>query len=137
MKFIDTEKRITIKELDLFTESFNLNLPEEYKKHILKYNGGYPEDNYFQGKGINYFHSIKYGEYGSLEDTLKRISDVLPDNFFPFAYDEGGNQFCISLRKEDYGKIYFCPMDMGEVVPELLVSSFEDFMSQLTDNEDY
>ena len=137
MEFEDKEQQLTSPELIFFLNNSGLNLPESYKNHILDHNGGSPTFPFFKTKKIHYFHSIKHGEFETLETILDSLKDVLPENFFPFAEDEGGNQFCISLENENNGKVYFCPMDMGEVIPEFLSDSFNEFMSALTEKNEY
>ena len=137
MEFKNTKQKLTEEEFNQFVSNYNLELPISYKNHMMNCNGGKPVLNYFEGKGIHYFHSIKHGQFGTLEDVLNKIGNILPDNFFPFAYDGGGNQFCISLNKDDYGKVYFCALDVGDVRPSFLADSFEVFLNELNEEEDY
>jgi hypothetical protein len=135
-QFLETEEKISELELTQFSEELELKLPEAYKLHILENNGGYPENEYFKNIHVHYFYAIKKGEY-PLEEKISNLKDVLPINYFPFTSDEGGNQVCISLNEEDYGKVYFCPMDMGEVKPEFLANSFTEFLEGLSEDDDY
>lgn len=136
--FILTEQKITISELATFEQETGLNLPESYKKHILKYNGGSPEEkDYFQEKIIAHFYPIRYGKY-TLEKSYKMMKDSLPQYFLNFAYDPGGNPFCLNLKNGiDYGKVYYCAMDEGEVIPEFMANSFQEFMNGLEEDPDY
>ncbi len=132
MEFKFSKQKLTIDELASFEKEFKIKLPESYKDVILKNNGGSPERRYFRGGGI-YFRYIKYGD-NSLEKAIKLLEDILPENFFPFA-EYGGTSYCISLnRDENYGKIYWVTED-GE--SELVCDSFEEFMEELSNNEDY
>ncbi|KDN10139.1 hypothetical protein GAPWKB30_1247 [Gilliamella apicola] len=47
----------------------------------------------------------------------------------PFAYDEGGNCFLLSLKNENYGEIYIWLMDEKELV--LVSESFDSFINKL------
>lgn len=42
MIFNEVKKQLTKEEYKLFVTKFKVKLPEDYKEHILKYNGGYP-----------------------------------------------------------------------------------------------
>ena len=130
MKFEHNEQKLTQQELSDFKKEFKIKLPDSYKEVILEYNGGSPEKQYFEA-GRVMFLSIKYGE-DTINDVIKLISDVLPKYFFPFAdYNEG--MLCISLDKDEYGKIYWFE-ENGEV--QLMADSFDKFMDGLSDDLD-
>jgi len=134
-KFTLVKQELTQKDIDTFQEEMNLKLPKSYIEHMLKFNGGAPDDNYFKGSvGIAHFDPIKYGNY-PLEKKIKMINDVLPKDFFPFAYDAGGNDFCIDLSEENNGKVYFIDWDEPDD-PEFLANSFEEFLEGLTDTKE-
>ena len=82
---------------------------------------------------IAHFNPIKYGNY-TLEENIEDFKELLLEGFLPFIYDWGGNPVCIDLKN---GKVYFCPMDMGDVKPEFLANSFKEFMDGLTEDCDY
>lgn len=137
INFKNTKKQLLPEELSEFEKEQGLILPIEYRSHILIYNGGRPDRDYFGNIGLSYFYPIKYGDSGTLEETLGAISDVLPEGFFPFAYDGGGNQICISLNQKNYGNIFiwYHDMDEGEDI-EFLASSFKEFLNGLSDEQE-
>ena len=47
VKFYQTEKKLTLKEINDVEKKLNFTFPEEYKQHLLKYNGGRCEPNAF------------------------------------------------------------------------------------------
>jgi cell wall assembly regulator SMI1 len=135
-RFLNTNQAITLEEVEEFETSFNITLPQAYKEHLLKHNGGYPEKALLNASdfdtSIASFYSLKYGN-NTLEDTINTwqiIENVLPKHLLPFADDPGGNAFCISLANEDYGKIYIWYHDVGGR-QVYLVDSFEQFMQAL------
>ncbi|WP_435261021.1 SMI1/KNR4 family protein [Tenacibaculum sp. nBUS_03] len=135
--FYLTKEKIKSEDLVAFEKEFKLNLPEIYKAHVLKFNGGAPEKDYFKGVNIAHFNPIKNGKI-TLENQIISLKDVLPLGYLPFAYDPGGNQICMDLNEgKDYGKIYYLLMDMGDIEPEFLANSFEDFLSGLSEDDDY
>jgi cell wall assembly regulator SMI1 len=138
IKFENVKEQLTHDDLTNFEKKNKLTLPEAYKKHLLTYNGGYPEKEYFQGIEIAYFNSIKYGKSTLLQDVLDMIGDILPKDYLPIAYDGGDNQICIYLKEGDkYGYIYYLPMDMGEIEPEFLAKSLNEFLEGLSDDGDW
>ena len=62
LKFINCDKKISIKEIESLENKYNFKYPEEIKKHYLKCNGGYPNKELYEYDGeeykINYFLSI-------------------------------------------------------------------------------
>ncbi len=130
MEFEITEKKISVNDILEFEIKNKLQLPNSYKKFILKNNGGYTGNlTYEQEFTIGSFYSIKYGE-STIDNTiniLQIIEDTLPPIFIPIADDWGGNIYCIS--KKD-GKIYLWFHDTdNEAI--LICESFEGFVEGL------
>ncbi|WP_206541012.1 SMI1/KNR4 family protein [Chryseobacterium angstadtii] len=46
MEFEQTEKQLTETDLKNFEKTLQINLPDDFKKHYLTYNGGYPPYEY-------------------------------------------------------------------------------------------
>jgi len=135
LNFKDKEQSITSDELDSILS--DVNLSEGYKTHIVNNNGGKPNLEFFKGIRIHYFHAIKYGDY-TVEEILEDLEGIIPNSFFPIANDEGGNEICISLNENDYGKIYMWYRGMdGDNETKLLANSFKYFLNGLDTNEDY
>ncbi len=116
--FTDTEEKIDVQQIDQMEKLVGLHFPMEYKKHLLKYNGGYCEPNIFgfienvepTESDINWFLAIFDGDSNSLKwhiETYKIDEKRMPSHILPIANDSGGNFICISCGKEDYGYIYF------------------------------
>jgi len=124
IKLIESEENITTYDIIEFETIFNLELPENYKKLILKYNGG------VDSVGDSIFtelYSIKYGEL-LVEDainTLQIVEDTIPKNYLPIAATGTGNQITLHLKLgDDYGKIYlFC---YDELEPRKIADSLEE-----------
>lgn len=133
MIFNEVKKQLTKEEYKLFVTKFKVKLPEDYKEHILKYNGGYPNYEFINDIRIHYFHTITHSDH-SLENILEKLEHVLPKDFFPIAKDEGGNHICISLKQETYGEIYIWYHDMDENKElEFLARDFNSLMNNLTE----
>lgn len=137
IKFKTEEELITEIELEEFEQKLNgLKLPEDYKQHMLKYNGSWTEERYsFKGDGehvFSSFHPIKYGS-STMENGLIAREDVLPESDIYIGYTVTG-LLCMSLGK-NHGAIYAFFSD-GERID--LASSFTEFVEGLVlSEEDY
>ena len=82
------------------------------KDFYLKYNGGQP-----QVRGVHDdYHLFPFNSFDSLEEMRKSMKwfddEAVPTGFkatdlLHFAYDPGSGNYALSLRAEDYGKVYF------------------------------
>lgn len=81
---------------------------------------------------INGFYPFGVTQELSLESVYQNQKDLFFHSYIPFTDDPGGWQFIISLKEPDYGKVYFCEMDLE--LPEsltLLANNFEEFINGL------
>jgi len=118
IKFKET-KPATSGSLIIITEKlFDINFPNDYKDHILKYNGGdctpnriqFFENGVLASSAIGYFYAFYDGKYSNIFTAFSifKIQDKrMPSNVFPIAYDGLGNQICISCFSNDFGSVYF------------------------------
>jgi hypothetical protein len=101
---------ITVEELNTFETFIGKKLPQDYRQHMLTYNGGILEQdvehkNYSDSGGISYFHPIKYGYY-TMEELFDDLSEVLPNGYITIGKTDSGGQIIISLNNDsNYGKI--------------------------------
>ena len=108
----DTNPAISREDLLQFEEFLGKNLPEAMKNFYLQYNGGQP-----QVKGVHDDrHLFPFNSFDSLEEIRKSLTwfddEAVPAGFkatdlLHFAYDPGSGNYALSLRAEDYGKVYF------------------------------
>ena len=108
--FENTEKNITEKDLIFFQDKYKFKLSNEYKNHLLKYNGGRCSPNIidltkdgkvFDSTDIDWFLAIYEGEYDSLEEYFINFSinnESFPNSWLPIAHDSGGNLFCLEEK---------------------------------------
>ena len=145
MVFFETSDSLKPVDLENVENEFGIIFPADFKKHYLKYNGGYPEKDEFTWEDkstttINTFFSIKYKGFSNLEAVYRQVTiddPYLPVGIFPFAVDDGGNFFCISVRLNDYDCIYYCNDDHYESMEEegyleLLTTGFGKFLDNLS-----
>ncbi len=81
-------------------------LPADFREHWSITNGGSPVDYHFLFESgvflIQQFLSIKLGE-SELLQHYQDLSVMLPQGYLPFAYDPGGNYYCIT----ESGEIFY------------------------------
>lgn len=117
-EFVEFEGKIEVSDINAIESKIGLELPDQYKSHLLEFNGGRCTPNEFSfienGKEttsiIDWFLAIYDGEYDNLEDyidTYKADDKRLPLSMVPIAHDPGGNLILISCAKDNYGSIYF------------------------------
>jgi len=105
----DTQS-ITLEELNEFQTMIGLQLPEDYRQHMLIYNGGDVEEynnahvsNPEGGGGISDFYPIKYGS-NTIEEVNETLSNVIPSGYLIIGRARGGGKIIISLNTDStYG----------------------------------
>ena len=133
----DTDPAISREDLLQFEEFLGKNLPEAMKNFYLQYNGGQP-----QVKGVHDDrHLFPFNSFDSLEEIRKSLSwfddEAVPAGFkatdlLHFAYDPGSGNYALSLRAEDYGKVYFYVLEeKAELYGQW--PSFEDFLNSFVE----
>ena len=109
-------------------EQFNIALPEQYRRFLLKYNGGYtPKTKFRAGKfssDLRYFYGT-----GSAERNINDagIEDWLEKGIMPIACDSFGNHIAIGLKENNAGRIFFCDHEKGNEAV-CIAETFTDFL---------
>ena len=135
----DTNPAISREDLLQFEEFLGKNLPEAMKNFYLQYNGGQP-----QVKGVHDDrHLFPFNSFDSLEEMKKSLTwfddEVVPVGFkatdlLHFAYDPGSGNYALSLRAEDYGKVYFYVLEeKAELYGQW--PSFENFLNSFVEDQ--
>ena len=112
-------------------------LPKAMLNFYLQYNGGQP-----QVRGVHDdYHLFPFNSFDSLEEMRKSIKwfddEAVPAGFkatdlLHFAYDPGSGNYALSLRAEDYGKVYFYVLEeKAELYGQW--PSFEDFLNSFVE----
>lgn len=141
-ELINQEQSLTSAEIDDFEQMFCRELPDSFKSHYVRCNGGFPSEQDVEqgmwGLPVNGFYSIKYGKM-AIESLIDEYGDITPGDtkfgswrkfcYVPFAYDSGGNPIFISLRDDDGGSIYLYAQDGENIF--LIAPSFDDFRARL------
>lgn len=101
---------ISQEELNEFQTMIGKSLPEDYRQHMLTYNGGDVEEynnahisDSEGGGGISDFYPIKYGS-NTIEKVNETLSGVLPSGYLIIGRARGGGKIIISLNNDaSYG----------------------------------
>lgn len=139
----DKEQTLTEEEFLNFEQLFSQKIPESFKFHYLKNNGGCPDEKDVEngkwGLHVHGFNSIKYGKL-TIEELITDIEAIIPEDntfgtweqrfsFIPFAYDAGGHTIFISLKDNDYDSVYIYDSDGRNIY--MIAPSFKIFLSRL------
>ena len=133
----DTDPAISSEDFLQFEEILGKKLPKSMMDFYLKHNGGQP-----QVMGVHDEHHLfPFNSFDSLEEMRKSLTwyddEAVPAGFratdlLHFAYDPGSGNYALSLREEDYGKVYFYVL---EEIAELYGQwpSFEFFLNSFVE----
>lgn len=143
--FDNVGKQICMQDIDELETMLKCKLPESFKEHYLKYNGGFPEKEYFYSDVsdietmIQFFSPIKYAIGDDEDDTIEKLYIFYKnmykrmEEYLPIANDYGSNQICMNLKNF---KIYIVYMDYEDVTDRsinFLADTFEEFIEGLSD----
>ncbi|WP_046246017.1 SMI1/KNR4 family protein [Hymenobacter terrenus] len=113
--FSGTEEPATLSDIAAIEQQYGFTLPDDYKAHLLQYNGGWPERSIFMevrpdgeqiARDISDFYSVRYGDI-TLESGLESLADQLHSDLVPFGDETGGDIFVLSVGPQDYGSVYY------------------------------
>src|SRR5664279_2700937 len=145
MKYLETSQTLNRADISEIEKELSIVFPDDFVAHYLRYNGGYPESDAYKWRDegattVNAFLSLKYNGFGNLENTYKNLALLeryFPLGIVPFALDDGGNLFCISVRENNFGKVYYFNnnhYDAGDEESALtfLENTFTNFIETLS-----
>lgn len=137
MEIDSPELALSESDIAKFEGDHHVRLPEQYRDHLLANNGGCPDRDTFYGEievTIAWFLSVRHGK-NTIERAIEVARPHLPGHWVPFAYDAGGNHFCLDCRPGGPGQVGIMFYDGGDTEPRLLAPSFGAFIAGL-DHED-
>jgi hypothetical protein len=127
-----------------FAKTAGIEIPSDLVNFFCENNGGYPKFNRYLAKDKNsawILHEFLFvgsvDNKGDFEDTIEDLmleQGVIPVYLIPFAIDEGGDFYCISTEKSNYGKIYFFWMDFCDDINraiEYVALSLDEFIENM------
>jgi len=115
VKMLDTYNNLSQKDIQDFETSNSIELTDNYKEFLLKWNGGIPSPSTFiiseeekDVSGVNYFYSIGDSDSDNdLEVFLDILRLRLPEGFISIADDPVGNAILSGISGPHYDQIYF------------------------------
>lgn len=136
------------KALEDFEQIIQYRLPEDYRKYLLDFNGAEPINticSISDDEGETRIHGmlgIHDGpEYCRIESNFGDNNSTRKTGLLAFAYDQGGNDFCICLLPKHYGEVYFYDHESSyadDIVTLIKIAdSFDCFIESLTSEEEY
>ena len=146
LEFEKIGQNISLNEIKEFEEEVKIDLPQEVKEFYLLHNGGVPKQYIYRREDdiyvINHFMPIKNEIYEDL--TIEQVyvemieDEIFPEKYLPFALEESGGYFLISLIREEYGYVYYWNSEYDDIDSfldniKLLADNFVEFCSYLTD----
>lgn len=148
-QILDANEKLDETTVAKLEDSLRIKLPPSYRKFLMEYNGGKPAPRRFKFKGktrgssVDRFLGVHNKDYSNLLKYLKTYNGRIPRNFFPVAYDPGGNLICISVEGADTGSVYFWDHEQESeegTLPDysnviLIADSFDEFLNGLHEKE--
>ena len=146
IKFDNFKVSVGPEAIELFQRFYKFKFPKPYKAFLLKQNGGTPEKNIFNfangGEASIVRGFFKINSSNSYDDLLSSIENYrnrMPNYYIPIADDTFGNNICLAIKGQNYGKVYFWDheneVDDGETPTmdnmSLLANNFDDFLNSL------
>ena len=138
---IGCEKNIHLEEISELESSLKSQLPQEFKEHYLRHNGGFLDETDVNteqwGLPLGGFNPIKYGKL-TIETLMKDIGSIIVEeenltwhygDLVPFAYDNGGNTVFLSLIEPTLGNVFVYAMDGNNLFK--VSDTFSDFLKRL------
>jgi len=100
-------------EIARFEARKEIALPDEYRRFLLKSNGGRPVPDSIdvpgwahKATGVDRFFGLHSGRHSNLEKECDFWADRLPSEVIPIAFDQVGNVICLGITGERRGKLY-------------------------------
>ena len=137
LRVTDADEPISKEDFKKLETIIGKKLPKAMLNFYLQYNGGQP-----QVRGVHDdYHLFPFNSFDSLEEMRKSMKwfddETVPAGFkatdlLHFAYDPGSGNYALSLREEDYGKVYFYVLEeKAELYGQW--PSFEDFLNSFVE----
>lgn len=123
-------------EVSNFEQKYDLQLPDSYKKFLLKYNGGNTPKSTFKINGVSSDIRAFYGFKNATKEynfsylvEMNYFEELLENHYLPIATDSFGNQIVITISEKNNGEIYFFDIEKSEY--EYLTKTLEEFFDNV------
>ena len=112
----------------VFESFLEIRLPKEYRRHLSKHNGEELKPNCFnfaEATQVSLVHHLyklnSKNRYDDLVRTVKLFTNRIPHNYLSIADDLFGNQICLAIKGENYGKVFFGITNLKKMKVNLLI----------------
>ena len=139
MRVLTKKKRIDENQID-FLQSI---LGKEFPKYMIEFLKEYVEAAVVEDRFTNNRNKVFYISmictYRMIYDYIQEFKSENFGQFIPFAVDDGGYIFCLSLNEKNFGNVLLYQTDIGyESETEafvLVADTFEEFINGLESRE--
>ncbi len=141
MKITDSYENISIVQIDLFEETYQVRIPQVYKDFLLRQNGGESKPDMFNywveyigksGNGIRRFLGIHESEFYSLNYWFRTEKVWMIRDYFPIAHCGNGDDLVICVKGKNENKIFIWRHEFhAKDNPVFVAESLESFLNSL------
>ncbi|QTD39187.1 SMI1/KNR4 family protein [Polaribacter batillariae] len=135
----EANQPLTSADIEAFEGRIGKILPEDYKQHMLKWNGGrvrqlnlehknHPDDG---DMSLSYFYAIDY-DVTTIESLMGYLGDAMPKDFILIGSTNAA-KVIMSLKDNDYGEISVMFSD-GYIID--MSPSFSQFLEDYSEVDD-
>lgn len=135
VSFENSFRSVSLEEVELYENELNVRLPEDYKRFVLKNNGGKPVARRFKTKDGKHISSLMLF-FPLTEDIEPNIISIfkefnknskIPANLLVIGEDPIKNKICLSFSGSDDGAVYYWSLDMEDILEEDYIPSYTNF----------
>lgn len=111
-----TDHRFDRKRFEAFCSLNHFEFPKAFVEYLEEHNDAELENNILDiGDNeccVRFFYGTSFEAYSDISMIYEAYQGRMPNGIIPIADPDFGNQICMSLEKETYGKIYFWDHEM-------------------------
>lgn len=133
VKVNEAENEFSEEKFRDFCNQYLLSFPHEFIVYLKKHNDAELEPNALDISDneccVRYFYGTSNEEYADIWDIYEMYKERIPEKCVPIADADFGNQICMSLQEDTYGKIYFWDHEIMDTdVDEICKINIEDMI---------
>ena len=150
IEFESTGEPVTQEQLQAAEKRLGLSLPEAFRRHLLKFNGGRTVRNVFAVPGwgdcsVEQFLGITSDTGDDLLSVSESYRGRIPPEMIPIAYADGGNLVCLCVSGTDVAAVFLWDHERegeeGEPPTHdnlsRVADGFEEFLDGLRESDDH